>query len=88
MIKKNTRVLMTDEAIENYGEEWREVVLVITHAANKYMPASQFFAQGKPEGYHPGYDEGVSPMGLYDLKRADNGQELGFSLYDWEIEKV
>lgn len=80
-------VKMTDDALENYGEEWREVVLIITHAANKYMPAREFFAQDKPEGFHPGYDEGVYPMGLYDLKRADNGEELGFSLYDWELKR-
>ena len=78
-------VTMTNDTIENYGEEWRGVNLEVTHTATKYMPAKQFFAMGKPSGYHPGYDEGVSPMPLYDLKRVDTGAELGFSLYKWEV---
>jgi hypothetical protein len=61
--------------------------LIVTHVANKYMPAKDFFASGKPEGYHPGYDEGVSPEKLYDLKRADNNEDLPMSLYDWELEE-
>ena len=81
-------VTMSTEALENYGQEWSGVTLVITHAANKYMPAKDFFAQGKPSEYHPGYDEGVSPMGLYDLKRKDTGEDLPFSLYDWEVNPV
>jgi hypothetical protein len=84
-MRKNTRVIMSMDAIENYGEEWRNVVLVITHRATQYMPAAEFFRRGQPEGYHPGYDEGISPEPLFDLKRADTGEELGFSLYKWEL---
>ena len=77
--------IMTDNALENYGEEWRDVILVVTHTANKYMPAQEFYARGMPEGYHPGYDES-SRSTLYDLKRQDTGEELPFSLYRWELE--
>ncbi len=74
-MRKNQKVVMTNEAIENYGEQWRDVVLVITHVAHS-------------KADHPGYDEGVSPQGLYDLKREDNDEELNMSLYDWELKKV
>jgi hypothetical protein len=43
------------------------------------MPAKEFYDKGNPEGFHPGYDEGVTGQGLYDLKG------LNFSLYDWEV---
>ena len=85
-MKKGTRVIMSESALENYGEKWRGVVFTITHKANKYMSAKDFFSQGKPEGYHPGYDEG-SGCSLYDLQQP-TGEELSFSLYDWELEKV
>jgi hypothetical protein len=49
------------------------------------MPAEEFFARGRPDGFHPGYDgEGT----LYDLKRADTDEELPFSLYDWELQEA
>ena len=79
-------VEMTADAIENYGEEWAGVPLEITAVATKYMPATQFFAMGRPEGYHPGYDDAVSGEGLYDLREVD-GEELSFSLYDFELER-
>jgi hypothetical protein len=81
------KFIMSEDALENYGSEWRGVILEATHTATKYMPASEFFAKGEPEGYHPGYDES-SKCALYDLKRADNGVELPFSLYAWELKKV
>ena len=76
---------MTENALENYGEEWRGVVLVPTHKATKYMPAKEFYARNRPNGYHPDYDEGISPMPLYDLKRKDTGEDLPFSLYAYEL---
>lgn len=80
------RFIMTKDAIENYGEEWREVVLEVTHTAHAYMPAKEFFEQGKPHGYHPGYDG--AGVALYDLKRVDNGEPLNMSLYRWELLSV
>jgi hypothetical protein len=46
------KVVMGEDALSNYGEEWRGVVLEVTHSANRYMPAADFFAKGKPQGYH------------------------------------
>ena len=74
-MRKNQRVVMTNNAIENYGEQWRDVVLIITHVAHS-------------KDDHPGYDEGAYPQGLYDLKREDTGENLGMSLYDWELKQA
>ena len=79
-------VFMTNDAINNYGEQWRGVALVITHSANKYMPAKEFFANGKPDGYHPGYDDSIKGEKLYDLKRADTSEALNMSLYAYEVQ--
>lgn len=76
-------VTMRRDALENYGEKWRGVSLTITHVATAYMPAKEFFAKGKPQGYHPGYDKSGGP--LYDLKRTDTGEDLPMSLYGWEV---
>lgn len=78
-------VYMTSDAVENYGDRFDGVKLIITHVSNKYMPAKEFFTSGKPEGYHPGYDEGMEGMGLYDLKIKSTGEHLGMSLYDYEL---
>lgn len=83
--KVNEIVTMSDNALDNYGEQWRGVQLRITHKATKYMPAAEFYAKGKPEGSHPGYDEGAGGGGLYDLENVRTGEALGFSLYDWEL---
>lgn len=83
--KIGDRLVMSNAGLENYGEKWLAVELIVTHVATNYMPAKEFYEKGNPNGYHPGYDEGVAPQGLYDLKRADNQEELGMSLYDWEL---
>jgi hypothetical protein len=78
---------MRENAIENYGEQYRDRVFVVTHTATKYMPASEFYAQGRPSGYHPGYDTGTGGK-LYDLRDAETGRDLPFSLYDWEVKLI
>lgn len=78
------RVKMSPDALENYGEDYRDYVFTVVHVATKYMPSQEFFAKGAPQGYHPGFDpEGGSA--IYDLN-FDNGQSLPHSLYDWELE--
>ncbi len=57
--------------------------LRVTHKATRYMPAKEFFAAGRPQGYHPGYDASTG-CALYDLETLD-GTVVPFSLYDWEI---
>jgi hypothetical protein len=37
-MKKGDLVTMTDNALENYGEQWRDVELRITHKATAYTP--------------------------------------------------
>jgi len=83
-MKRGQIVTMTSGAIDNYGEQWDGVKLRITHVSDKYMPAAEFFAKGRPAGYHPGYDE--SGGKLFDLERVDTGEPIGFSLYQWEVE--
>lgn len=77
-MKKGDRFKLTEDAIENYGEVYRDRVFVVTHAA---------FGQGLREGQHPGYDEGLRPQGLYDFKDAESGEISSFSVYDCEVKK-
>ena len=78
-------VEMSADALDNYGEKWAGVPLVVESVATDYMPASKFFTSGMPKGFHPGYDETAAGEGLYDLSVVD-GEGLPFSLYDWELE--
>jgi hypothetical protein len=82
-------VALSKEAIENdtYTDQpWYGKLLTITAVSTKYMPAQQFYAEGRPGGYHPGYDPAVPGMGLYDLKPIDS-EEVG-SFYDWELRRA
>jgi len=85
---KNQIVIMSANAVENYGQLWDGINLVVCHCSNKYMSSTEFYAKGKPDGFHPGYDDSVFPQGLYDLKVESTGDMLPFSLYDWELEAV
>lgn len=87
MFQVGDAVEMTTDALDNYGEGWAGIPLVVTHVATKYMPAAKFFAQGRPEGYHPGFDESCEDEGLYDLEIV-GGEPLTFSLYGWELERT
>lgn len=78
-------VTMSEDAIENYGEQWRGVALEVTHIAGAYMPAKEFFALGEPQGYHPGFDSAAG-CPLYDLRVVETGEELPFSLYSFEVQ--
>lgn len=81
MIIIGSKVRMTEDAIENYGEEYRNRILIVESISWKYMPAKEFFAKNKPDGYHPGYDEGAGGK-LYDFENFNS------SLYSWEIKQV
>ena len=76
--KVGSKVCMTEDALENYGQKYRDKIFIVEHVATKYMPVKDFYALGKPVGYHPGFDDGGAA--LYDLEGFDN------SLYDWELE--
>jgi hypothetical protein len=77
-------VTMTGEALDNYGDEWCDVELEITHKSTRYMPASEFYTNGEPEGFHPGYDGAIGEP-LFDLRVVGTGEPLSFSLYQWEV---
>ena len=72
-------VVMSDDALENYGQQHRGKVFKVESVSTKYMPSGEFFAKGKPAGYHPGFDPEAG-CALYDL------EGFGSSLYDWELE--
>jgi hypothetical protein len=86
--KVGQKVTMTDDALDNYGEEYRGIVFIVKSKATKYMPSKEFYTKGMPEGFHPGYDESVKGIGLYDLVISDDGDDFGNSLYDWELKAV
>ena len=67
------RVTMTEDALDNYGEEYRDVVFKVTQVARN-------------ENDHPGYDMGVYPQRLYDL--SIDGNDFACSLYDYELKRA
>lgn len=71
-------VVMNEDALANYGEQYRGRAFIVESVSTRYMPSKEFFARGKPSGYHPGF-AADSGSALYDL------QNLNFSLYDWEL---
>lgn len=85
MFQKGNAVMMNRDALENYGLGHKGRVFVITHVSTKYMPSGEFYQKGRPDGFHPGYDETMEGMGLYDLADQETGESLGMSLYDWEL---
>lgn len=76
-LKVGDSFTLTPDAVENYGEKFSGKTFTVSHVATKYMPAAEFYAKGKPQGYHPGYDP--SGGALYDA------HGLAFSVYDWEV---
>lgn len=76
---KGDTVTMTEDALKNYGEKYRDQSFQIEAVSTQHMPAKEFFLNGKPDGFHPGFDASAN-CALYDL----NG--LSFSLYEWEVQ--
>jgi len=66
-------------------EKYQGTKLRVTHRATEYMKADKFFANGRPDGYHPGFDS-ASGGSLYDLE-TESGETVPFSLYDWELKR-
>lgn len=48
------KCIMTENAIDNYGNKYKDKVLTICHIAHD-------------KSEHPGYDESISPECLYDF---------------------
>lgn len=88
MLNNGDTFKLTDDALDNYGEQWRDVVFRVTSWANKYTPANVYFAN--PLAYphsHPGYD-GCNGERLYDAEALDTDLVWNNSVYDWEIERI
>ena len=73
---------LNDEALDNYGEEFRDIVYTVAYVADHYVPSKEYFDPRSPRyhepGGHPGYDEGVAPKRLY-------GSDFRSDVYDWEV---
>ncbi len=72
-----SHVTMSEDALGNYGKQYKGKMFTVESVATKYMPAKEFFASGKPIGYHPWFDD--TGNALYNLIGFDS------SLYDWEL---
>ncbi len=68
---------MSNEALDNYGEEYRDVVFTVGDRYDHYVPVAKM--QSDPTG-HPGFDPNGGGY-LY-------GSELNFDLYEWEMIRV
>ena len=66
-------VVLTDDAVDNYGDRWRGRRLRITHVARSVDE-------------HPGYDAAVAGEALVDMVCADTGEPVPFSVYEYEYE--
>lgn len=58
---------------ENY-DDFRDKTLIVTHVATS-------------TDEHPGYDDSMGGMALYDL-RTEDGEAIGSSLYEYELEEA
>lgn len=67
----NQRVRIHPENDNDCYNNFRNEILIVTNVA-------------KNKNEHPGYDEGISPEYLYDLKTT-TGKDVPFSLYDYEL---
>lgn len=55
-------------------DDFRDKTLIVTHVATSREE-------------HSGYDESMEGMALYDFKTED-GEEIGCSLYEYELEEA
>ena len=80
---------LTDDAIENYGEQWRDIVFTVTSWTNHYVPAKEFYANPLTHVHgHPGYDSSMGKQRLYDAVPINSDLEFNCSVYDFEIEQA
>lgn len=64
-----SKVIMTPDAVEHYGNKWKNKVFTVIHVA---VNTKQ----------HPGFDD-CAGCALYDLEHK--GTNYGNSLYDYEL---
>lgn len=65
--------IASDNDNDNY-DEFRDKVLIVTHIA-------------KSEADHPGYDSSLKGECLMDFE-TEEGEDVPFSLYEYEIEEL
>jgi hypothetical protein len=82
MFRKGQKVKFSEEALENYGEEYRGKVYKIIQWYDHYV-LPQFMMQD--EHGHPGFDGAGCPPGTIYLYHLG---DLNFDLYDWELERA
>ena len=76
-LRLGDRFTLTDDEIDNYGEEWEGIEFIVT--------AVSFSTED-----HPGYDDGVGGP-LYDaVANIDDDSDLEWnnSVYEWEIKRI
>jgi hypothetical protein len=74
--RKGASFKLSDDALDNYGEEYRDTVFIVNGVFTHAVPVSKM--ADDPTG-HPGFDE-CAGSALYE---ADG---LNFALYEWEME--
>jgi hypothetical protein len=81
MFRRGQKVKLSPEALENYGEEYRDKVYKIEQWYDHQVSSQHYYFHADEHG-HPGYDGDATTGKLYHL--------AGFpsDLYDLELEKA
>lgn len=72
MYSVGDKVVISQENDNEGYDDFRGQPLIITHVSYSVED-------------HPGYDESMDGMGLYDLK-TESGIDVPFSLYEYELD--
>jgi hypothetical protein len=75
MFRIGTKVKVSSDNDNECYNSFRDKILKITHIARNTEE-------------HPGYDNSMEGMALYDLKEAKTGKEIPCSLYEYELERA
>ena len=80
---------LTQDALEVYGEEYKDVVFEIVEWYDSYLPGYSKNWDNHPHS-HPGYDEEAAYIDgcIYDVKIEGEADTFGNSLYRWEMNVI
>lgn len=87
-LQKGDRFKLNEEALDNYGESYRNKIFEVEQWFDRRAPIFSSKTGGIPRHSHPGYDEEAFPQRLYEFKDLETGEDIGFAVYDWEIEPI
>jgi hypothetical protein len=76
------RVVLTQNALDNYGELYRGVVFLVTEWYDHYVPTSRPGWENDSHG-HPGFNAGAGGV-LYSIKGI-KGEAAPGDVYSWEL---